>query len=274
MPHKTKNEARVTPSRAGLFFERDSYKTWPLETLAATTTRSANRTGRWAAAGRPAHRPREASCPLGGACRRRRRCPRGARITRRASVPWPSGGCPGARSEFSILQIRLLGVHPLQDGLPHEVLAGPAGEGHSHRERALPPIHTDSTGNPQRNPACPQEKMHYPQVVLLHLIGDRAYGIGDTFPCPGPGSFYTCGAALQKREDAMPAGSGSPPVWLRVCAWCGISLAGDAMTPESPGGSALVTHGICPGCREEFIRAVAAEKEAARSAGPPAGGAC
>jgi hypothetical protein len=72
----------------------------------------------------------------------------------------------------------------------------------------------------------------------------------------------------------MPASSGSPPVWMRVCAWCGISLAGDAMTPESPGGSALVTHGICPGCREEFIRAVAVEKEAAQSAGPPAGGAC
>lgn len=46
------------------------------------------------------------------------------------------------------------------------------------------------------------------------------------------------------------------------------------MTPESPGAAALVTHGICPGCGEEFIRAVAAEKEAAQSAGPPAGGAC
>jgi hypothetical protein len=46
------------------------------------------------------------------------------------------------------------------------------------------------------------------------------------------------------------------------------------MTPESPGGSTLVTHGICPGCRDKFILAVVAEKEAARSAGPPAGGAC
>jgi hypothetical protein len=72
----------------------------------------------------------------------------------------------------------------------------------------------------------------------------------------------------------MPAGSGPPPVWMRVCAWCGISLAEDGMTPKPPGGSAIVTHGICPVCREEFIRAVADENEAVESSAPPAGGDC
>lgn len=72
----------------------------------------------------------------------------------------------------------------------------------------------------------------------------------------------------------MPADSGSSSVWMRVCAWCGITLPGDEVTPGPAGISPLVTHGICPGCRDKFIRAVAAEQEAVRPNTPPASGAC
>jgi len=76
-------------------------------------------------------------------------------------------------------------------------------------------------------------------------------------------------AQKEKEEDVMPADSGSSPIWIRVCAWCGISLPGGDATPEPAGNSLLVTHGICPGCRDEFIRAVAEERAAARVAGSP-----
>ena len=72
----------------------------------------------------------------------------------------------------------------------------------------------------------------------------------------------------------MPTDSGPPAVWTRVCAWCGITLPGGDLTPEPTGGSPLVTHGICPGCKDRFIRAVAAEREAIRSARTAASGAC
>lgn len=59
------------------------------------------------------------------------------------------------------------------------------------------------------------------------------------------------------------------PIWIQVCAWCGISLpVGDTAPPAA--GRSSVTHGICPNCREEFIRALAAEWAAARPAKPSA----
>ncbi len=57
-----------------------------------------------------------------------------------------------------------------------------------------------------------------------------------------------------------------------VCAWCGVSLPGGNTPPEAPGVSPLVTHGICPRCREEFIRSAVIEMDAVRSLGRPADG--
>ncbi len=71
----------------------------------------------------------------------------------------------------------------------------------------------------------------------------------------------------------MPADSGYSPVWMRVCAWCGIILPGDDVTPGPTSVSPRITHGICPDCRDEFIRAVAAERAAIRPAGPSGSGA-
>jgi hypothetical protein len=72
----------------------------------------------------------------------------------------------------------------------------------------------------------------------------------------------------------MLADSGSLSVWMRVCAWCGITLPGEDVTPEPAGASPRITHGICPDCKDEFIRAVAAQKATARPAGTTTNGAC
>lgn len=65
----------------------------------------------------------------------------------------------------------------------------------------------------------------------------------------------------------MAADSGAPPTWIRVCAWCGLSLPGGDGTTQ-PAGNPSVTHGICPACRDEFIRRVLAEKAGIPSPGP------
>jgi hypothetical protein len=70
----------------------------------------------------------------------------------------------------------------------------------------------------------------------------------------------------------MPADSGFSPVWMRVCAWCGIILPGDDLASEFAGGPPRITHGICPECRDELIRAVAAERAARTLAGPSGSG--
>lgn len=72
----------------------------------------------------------------------------------------------------------------------------------------------------------------------------------------------------------MPTDSDFSPRLKRVCAWCGITLSGENVTPESAGTSLYITHGICPDCRDEFLRAVAAEKAAARPAGTTTDGPC
>jgi hypothetical protein len=66
----------------------------------------------------------------------------------------------------------------------------------------------------------------------------------------------------------MAADSGTSPIWIRVCAWCGLSLPGDGAMPE-PAARSSISHGICPACRDEFIRAVLADTTGIRSAGPP-----
>ncbi len=61
------------------------------------------------------------------------------------------------------------------------------------------------------------------------------------------------------------------PGWIQVCAWCGISLPAGETAPIPPAGTSTTTHGICPSCRDEFIRALATEWAAARPAEPSAG---
>ena len=69
----------------------------------------------------------------------------------------------------------------------------------------------------------------------------------------------------------MEAESEPLPIWIQVCAWCGVSLqAGDAL-PAPATGTPATTHGICPSCRDEFIRALTAEWAASRPAKPSAG---
>ncbi len=69
----------------------------------------------------------------------------------------------------------------------------------------------------------------------------------------------------------MPADSEPLPQWIGVCAWCGVSLpAGDA--PAGPaGGSRGTTHGICPRCRDAFIRALSAHRTSGQAEMPPVG---
>jgi len=53
----------------------------------------------------------------------------------------------------------------------------------------------------------------------------------------------------------MVAGSDASPVWIRVCAWCGVVLPGPEPGPESAAVRPITTHGICPPCRDAFLRA-------------------
>ena len=43
--------------------------------------------------------------------------------------------------------------------------------------------------------------------------------------------------------------------WIRVCAWCGVVLPGPEPGPESAAVRPVTTHGICPPCRDAFLRA-------------------
>lgn len=69
----------------------------------------------------------------------------------------------------------------------------------------------------------------------------------------------------------MLAGSGPSPNWISVCAWCGIVLPGEEGPQDPMAGSSQTTHGICPSCREAFLRAVIAERAATGSDGPSPG---
>lgn len=142
------------------------------------------------------------------------------------------------------------------------MISRPSAAGH-----AFQAFHIPSTGNPQRIPACAQEKMHCPQVVLLRLPEAGNSLSGECFPCALTRAVPSPGMIGQKEEDVMSADSEPSSVWMRVCAWCGIILPGDEVTPGPAGGLPLITHGICPVCRDEFIRAVAAEKASARPSG-------
>ncbi len=53
----------------------------------------------------------------------------------------------------------------------------------------------------------------------------------------------------------MVAGSDASPVWIRVCAWCGVLLPGPEPGPESGAVRPVTTHGICQPCRDAFLRA-------------------
>ncbi len=69
----------------------------------------------------------------------------------------------------------------------------------------------------------------------------------------------------------MSAGSGPSPNWIRVCAWCGIVLPGEEGSRDPAAGSPQRTHGICPSCREAFLRAAVAARAATESDGPSPG---
>jgi len=68
--------------------------------------------------------------------------------------------------------------------------------------------------------------------------------------------------------DIMPADSEPSPVWLRVCAWCGIVLQEDGQPLASAAISAMTTHGICPICRDAFIGAATGERTTPQRDGP------
>ena len=70
----------------------------------------------------------------------------------------------------------------------------------------------------------------------------------------------------------MLADSGPSTIWIRVCAWCGINLPGDEVTPEPAGSIPRITHGICPDCCDKLIRTTAAERATIRPAGLSPGG--
>jgi hypothetical protein len=53
---------------------------------------------------------------------------------------------------------------------------------------------------------------------------------------------------------AMQANSGSFPKWVRLCAWCGVLLPEPDGTLRERDPSAAITHGICPVCREAWVR--------------------
>jgi hypothetical protein len=71
----------------------------------------------------------------------------------------------------------------------------------------------------------------------------------------------------------MPADSEPSKIWIRVCAWCRMVLSGENQSQDPAVGSSMTTHGICPSCRDEFIRAVTAGRAATSPDGPPVGGA-
>lgn len=73
-----------------------------------------------------------------------------------------------------------------------------------------------------------------------------------------------------REPDIMPADSEPSPVWVRVCAWCGILLPGEGQPQDSGAGPALTTHGICPSCRDAFIGAVIAERATPKRDSPAA----
>jgi len=62
----------------------------------------------------------------------------------------------------------------------------------------------------------------------------------------------------------MVAGSNASPAWIRVCAWCGVVLPGPEPGPESAAVRPVTTHGICPPCRDAFLRAPFDEGPASR----------
>jgi len=53
---------------------------------------------------------------------------------------------------------------------------------------------------------------------------------------------------------AMQADSGSFPKWVRMCAWCGMMLPEADGTLRERDPSAVITHGICPACRDTWVR--------------------
>ena len=53
---------------------------------------------------------------------------------------------------------------------------------------------------------------------------------------------------------AMQADSGSFPKWVRMCAWCGVLLPERDGTLRERDPSAVITHGICPACRDAWVR--------------------
>ena len=64
--------------------------------------------------------------------------------------------------------------------------------------------------------------------------------------------------------NEMVAGSDASPVWIRVCAWCGVVLPGPEPRPESAAVRPVTTHGICLPCRDAFLRAPFDEGPTAR----------
>lgn len=70
---------------------------------------------------------------------------------------------------------------------------------------------------------------------------------------------------LNLEGNVMVAGSDSSPGWIRVCAWCGVLLPGAEPQPKSAAVQPVTTHGICPPCRDAFLRAPFDEGPAARS---------
>lgn len=67
----------------------------------------------------------------------------------------------------------------------------------------------------------------------------------------------------------MPANSDSSSIFIRVCAWCGITLSGDETVLGSVARTRLLSHGICPACRDAFIREAAAQRMTAQQVQPP-----
>jgi len=53
---------------------------------------------------------------------------------------------------------------------------------------------------------------------------------------------------------AMQADSGSFPKWVRMCAWCGVLLPESDGTLRERYSPAVITHGICPACRDAWFR--------------------
>ena len=69
---------------------------------------------------------------------------------------------------------------------------------------------------------------------------------------------------LISERNAMGPSAESSPAWIRVCAWCGVVLPGPEPGPKSAAVRPVTTHGICPPCRDAFLRAPFDEGPASR----------